>query len=407
MAIQHDIIENLIRFDQMAREDGKKYPLKRFLFNRLEYLLTQTRQMAGISGLRGTGKTVLLRQLSIELDHAFYISADTLPPRTDLFELAELLKSTLGVRYLIIDEIHAILEWQGHLKKITDFTDIRVLFTSSSSLELMEGRYDLSRRLTMQHLPLFSFREYLMFGKSADFPVVSLDEILGHSQDIYRQVYSYEPEFREYSSLRAMPACLESPLPSVVTAIIEKILQKDLLSSAKLSQEDILQIRSVLLFLARAGIEGCSYSSVSRNLGITKYKAQQYIALLLSASLLNLVLPYGANVLPEPKILFTPVLRNILAQGIDADRLTGTMREEFFIHHVLGTGLTVNYLKSLRGQKLPDYIIFHGEKKLIFEIGGAGKGAAQFKGVEGREKVILTQPGVQKGIPLILFGFLW
>ena len=71
MAIQHDIIENLIRFDQMAREDGKKYPLKRFLFNRLEYLLTQTRQMAGISGLRGTGKTVLLRQLSIELDHAF------------------------------------------------------------------------------------------------------------------------------------------------------------------------------------------------------------------------------------------------------------------------------------------------------------------------------------------------
>jgi hypothetical protein len=35
-------------------------------------------------------------------------------------------------------------------------------------------------------------------------------------------------------------------------------------------------MRSVLIFIARAGIEGCSYSSISRNTGITKYKAQQY-----------------------------------------------------------------------------------------------------------------------------------
>jgi len=61
----------------------------------------------------------------------------------------------------------------------------------------------------------------------------------------------------------------------------------------------------------------------------------------------------------------------------------------------------------MRGQKLPDYVVFHHDNKIIFEIGGAGIGASQFKGMESRKKYILNQPGTGKGIPLILFGFLW
>ncbi len=101
------------------------------------------------------------------------------------------------------------------------------------------------------------------------------------------------------------------------------------------------------------------------------------------------------------------VLLRQLANELDPECLTGALREEFFIHHILGANLTVNYLKGLRGQKLPDYLVFHKGKKIIFEIGGAGKGAAQFKGVEEREKYLLTQPGVPERIPLILMGFLW
>lgn len=407
MPVPNDVIEKLIYLDRLGREDGRKYSRKRFLFAHLNYLFSETRQMVGISGLRGTGKTVLLRQMANETGQSFYISADTIAPRTDLFELVVWLEGSLGIRYLIIDEIHALLDWQGQLKKISDFSGMRIMFTSSSSLELSEGRYDLSRRLTLVHLPLFSFREYLLFGKAVDIPVITLDDILLRHKEKYQQVYPYEPEFNEFSNLRALPACLESPLPSVVIAIVDKILQKDILSTAKLSQEDILQIRSVLLFIARAGIEGCSYSSISRNLGITKYKSQQYIALLQLASLIHIILPYGANVLPEPKILFTPSLRVNLAQGMDSDRLTGAIREEFFIHHILGANLTVNYLKSQRGIKLPDYIVFHEGKKIIFEIDGAGKGTSQFKGIAEREKHRLTQPGTIAGIPLILVGFLW
>ncbi|MEI6899774.1 MAG: AAA family ATPase [Bacteroidota bacterium] len=405
--IQDKLIEELINLDRLSKEQAGKYPLKRFLFPHLKYLLTGTRQLVGIAGLRGTGKTILLRQLAIEMNQTFYISADTLPSNTDLFDLSSHLTESFGIKYLMIDEIHGIKDWQSQLKKIFDFLEIRIIFTSSSSLELSEGRYDLSRRLTLQHLPLFSFREYLLFRKKTDLPILTLEEIISDHKKLYQKIYSFEPDFKTYSGIGALPACLDSPLSSIIVSNVDKVLQKDMLTVGKLSQEDIHSIKTVLLFIARAGIEGCSYSSISRNTGITKYKVQQYIGMMESASLLRIVLPYGANVLPEPKIMMVPTLRSNLAQGNDEDRLTGAMREEFFIHHITGANLTVNYLKSLRGQKLPDYVLFFQNRKMIIEIGGAGKRVSQFKGIDEKEKYVLTQPASKNGIPLILFGFLW
>lgn len=405
--IQNKLIEELIRLDRLARGQAKKYPVRRFLFPQLKHLLTGTRQLVGITGLRGAGKTILLRQLATDLDQTFYLSADTLPAGTDLFEMASHFEESMGIKYLMIDEIHALKEWQGQLKKIFDFLGLRIIFTSSSSLELSEGRYDLSRRLTVMHLPLFSFREYLLFGKKAELPVLTVEEIIENHKENYKNLFSFEPDFRTWSEIGALPACLDSPLSSIIESTVEKVIQKDMLTVGKLSQEDLLSIRAVLLFIARAGIEGCSYSSISRNTGISKFKAQQFVRMMEAASLLRIVLPYGANVLPEPKIMLAPTLRPNLAQGSDEDRLTGAIREEFFIHHVAGADLTVNYLKSMRGQKLPDYVLFLKNRKVIVEIGGAGKTTSQFKGIDEKEKLILTQPGAKSGIPLILFGFLW
>jgi len=405
--IHEKLIGELIKLDRLAKIQARKYPDKRFLFPQLKYLLTGTRQLVGIAGLRGTGKTILLRQLATDLDQAFYLSADTLPVATDLFELASYFEESMSIKYLMIDEIHALKEWQGQLKKIFDFLGLRIIFTSSSSLELSEGKYDLSRRLTMRHLPLFSFREYLLFVKKRDLPVLTTEEIIKSHKELYKDLYSFESHFRDWSEIGALPACLDSPLSSIIVATVDKVIQKDMLTVGKLSQEDLLSIRSVLLFIARAGIEGCSYSSISRNTGISKYRVQQFIRMMEAASLLRIILPYGANVLPEPKIMLAPALRANLAQGSDDDRLTGAMREEFFIHHVAGADLTVNYLKSMRGRKLPDYVLFLKDSKVIVEIGGTSKTASQFKGIDEKEKLILSQPGSKSGVPLILFGFLW
>lgn len=43
--LQDKTIEDLIKLDQFAKGQVKKFPLKRFLYPHLKYLLTETKQM--------------------------------------------------------------------------------------------------------------------------------------------------------------------------------------------------------------------------------------------------------------------------------------------------------------------------------------------------------------------------
>jgi len=50
--------------------------------------------------------------------------------------------------------------------------------------------------------------------------------------------------FIQWSLAAALPASLESPLQSVIVSIIDKVIQKDMMTIGKLSQEDVMNIRS-------------------------------------------------------------------------------------------------------------------------------------------------------------------
>ena len=72
------------------------------------------------------------------------------------------------------------------------------------------------------------------------------------------------------------------------------------------------------------------------------------------------------------------------------------------------SGISIQYLKSTTGQKTPDFLIEHQGRKIVFEIGGKGKGRSQFKGVEADQKIILAQ-GIAPShgrVPLEMLGFL-
>jgi hypothetical protein len=71
-------------------------------------------------------------------------------------------------------------------------------------------------------------------------------------------------------------------------------------------------------------------------------------------------------------------------------------------------GYEISYLKSTRGEKTPDYLLDLPSGRMIFEIGGKGKGREQFKGIRGGKPLVLVHaPLPEKGrIPLHLLGFL-
>ncbi len=151
---------DLLEMHRMARAEGGRYEKPRSLL--AELLETEGRHFIGIAGPRGVGKTVLLRQFAQNNENAFYLSADTWRDG-DLFELAKQLKTDLGFSHLLIDEIHYCRGYDEMLKKIYDFLDIRVIFTSSVSLSIYHSSYDLSRRVLLRRLFPFSFREYIFF----------------------------------------------------------------------------------------------------------------------------------------------------------------------------------------------------------------------------------------------------
>jgi len=401
--IAPDAMQDILDKSRKAKESAAAYPKERFAYPAVKRFLSG-RVFVGIAGLRGAGKTVLLRQLASHTPGSAYVSMDALPADVRLYELAEQLHSAHGIGHLFVDEIHAYPEWKADLKKAFDFLDVKIAFTSSSAIEIAESRHDLSRRVAIVNLPPFSFREYLLFKKGVELPVLTLGNILADWKKNYLKVQEYEPLFMEFCTGGALPFSLENPDPQAVGNVIDKIIQRDLPSVSKFDSEDAANTRRMLLFIARSGIEVCSYSSIAKNLGITKYMAQRYVDMLSSAFVLGAILPHGTNLTREPKFLFTLPFRAHLSSGVDEARLKGALREEFFAHHVPG----LLYVKGAKGQKAPDYFVQLGARRLVFEIGGAGKGATQLKGVDEKyEKFVLSSPASDKGIPLVLFGFLY
>lgn len=121
-------------------------------------------RMIGILGTRGVGKTTLLLQkqrelggagrttLYVSLDHPYFFN-------NSLFDLANEFYLN-GGRYLLIDEVHKYGTWSRELKTIYDgFPKLKVVFTSSSALDVFRGEADLSRRVFSYELPGMSFRE--------------------------------------------------------------------------------------------------------------------------------------------------------------------------------------------------------------------------------------------------------
>ena len=396
-------IGRLLELHDLAKTDGARYPRHRFLY--ADLMSDEGKHFTGVIGPRGAGKTVLLKQYALAREDACYISADTLEPDEDAWDVIRTLKEQFGFRTFLMDEVHFLPDATGLLKQLYDFLDARVLFSSSVALAMWASAHDLSRRVRLLELYNFSFREYLMFKHGADLPVCRISELAGQAwmPEHLRAGKSFDDYLFRGGIL---PFSLEEPDPlTFLRGIVEKVIVRDIPSVMKLTLDELDHIRRLLRFVGRSAVDGINYSSLSRNLGITKYKAEQYVDCLEKAFILHRVLPEGTNVLREPKILMAPPCRLLYR---DLDDAVGGLREDFFVEAARQAGIDIGYLKNTRGGKTPDYLLRGVDEKLVIEIGGKGKGRSQFKGIEIDRKLVLAHADTcEKGrIPLFMAGYL-
>jgi len=379
---------------------------KRYLFSKIKV----DEKLLGLKGIRGVGKTTLLLQYLISspltADQKLYVTADH--PyfyQNSLFDLASRFYSASG-QLLLIDEVHKYKNWSRELKLIYDgFPNLKVIFTSSSALDLYRGESDLSRRLITQNLEGLSFREYLMLTQKLELPPFSLEELIANHLEIASSLLSKFqaiPNFKNYLNYGYFPIVNQTAPEGVSTRIfqiINTVLESDLAFAKEYSPSNITKIKKLLGVISVAVPFEPNISKIAEKLGLGRTTVYSFLAHLQDAKVIRMINKpnRGINYLQKPdKIYFE---NTNFAFALQSHPNVGTVRETFFANQVSNAGHTLEL--SPKGDFLIDDI-------WTVEIGGKSKDVEQIKGLENSFLALdELEIGFGRKIPLWLFGFLY
>jgi predicted AAA+ superfamily ATPase len=378
---------------------------QRFLFENISNSKAKT---TGLYGSRGVGKTTLLLQVLKELnyqeDEKLYITCDhPMFYEVSLFDFVDEF-SKFGGEVIVIDEIHKIKDFQTQVKLIYDFLDIKVYFSGSSAVEITNA--DFSRRYSMYHLPILSFREYLELSQNIELPSLSLDEILTNHQNSAnslinnlknKKILKY---FKEFLNVGVYPYYFEDELKYVdrISENINTILYTDLTNVVNIDSSKIESLKKLLLTICVSNPLETSMDKLSALVGISKPTLYKYINYLNRAELLHHIV-YDAKRFKNIKKQDKLYLNNTnLFTALCLSSNIGTLRETFFV--------SMLYKRhKLAYVDCGDFII---DEKVVVELGGKNKDFKQIKDIPDSFVVADDiEIGFGNKIPLYLFGFLY
>lgn len=400
-----------LRETQAILLNNKDTKFKRFLYEKINF---QDR-LIGIVGPRGVGKTTLLLQY-LKLNHdkdeaALYVLADNIFFRQgDLFEFAREFHLKHGGKLLCIDEIHRYENWNQELKNIYDsLPDLKIIFSGSSSLNLIRGKYDLSRRALLYSLPGLSFREYLAFEKDIEIKALKLNDLFAHSYEISKKIAQNKyilKYFNDYLKQGYYPFYKENPelhsYNSRILNTIDKAVYEDIGSFYNLKTQNLIIFKKILHFLCTIPPGEININKLANSLKHNNATISEYLEILKETSLIRF--------LPNNKTGHA-MIRNAVKVFLDNSNIfhalniaighvlkTGTVRELFLLNQLQNAGYIATFTKN------GDFEI---DQKVI-EIGGRSKNFTQIRstrnGYLALDDILI---GERRKIPLYLFGFLY
>ena len=390
---------------EKSRKKLKSVPLefKRFLYRRINY----EQRLISILGARGVGKTTLIQQIGSEWKSktSLYVALDDLFfTDNTLYGLAEDFKK-IGGNLLLLDEVHKYPNWSREIKLIyDDFPEMKVIFTSSSLMDIYHAESDLSRRASSHLLPEMSFRECLEFQYAIEFSALSLEDIVNHHEDITLNLLEQFKPFKYFTSYLRHGSYPyyegdEYDYHQKLRNTINLVLDVDVPAIQRIDYESIAKFKRLLYILAANVPYTPNISKLSDRVKLHRNALVLALQLLGKAELIHSLYKQSRSIsqLNKPDKIFLNNLNLNYALG-NNNPDTGNLRETFFVSQ-----LSVDHKIALPGKG--DFIV---DDKYIFEVGGKYK----------TKKQILNQPdafvvkdnleiGVLNNIPLWLFGFLY
>lgn len=366
----------------------------RYLYNDVNW----NARMVAITGARGVGKsTMVLQYVKTQISDCkvLYISADhTFFTTHTLVEVADGFSKEAG-SLLVIDEVHKYPDWSRELKQIYDtHPDMKVIFTGSSVLDIIDGVADLSRRVLHYTMYGLSFREYLGLFHHISVPKYSLEEILDGKAHIEGMLHPL-PAFREYLSEGYYPFAIEGDFPLRMQNVITKTIESDIAQYAGLRATTAKKLKKMLAVISGLAPYKPNADNLALEIGISRNSVQDYLSLLERAQLIGQLRDDTGGIRGLGKVekvyIDNPSLMRVLSGG-KTD--VGNMRETFFYNQMRVKNDVISSRQS-------DFKI----EKYTFEVGGRKKGKKQIEDIPDsfivKDDIEFAQGNV---IPLWAFG---
>ena len=360
-------------------------------------------QLIGIRGARGVGKTTLLLQyikLHLPSDHTvLYVSLDNIWfTGNRLYNLADDFVKN-GGKYLFLDEVHKYPGWSQEIKNIyDDYPELKVVFTGSSLLEILNAKADLSRRAIVYEIQGFSFREYLNRNLNLHIPVCSMEEILDHHMTLAQSITSgikVLKHFNDYLKNGYFPYFMDNPNFYVNTLLknINLALEIDVPYINQIELKYLSKLRKLLHIIASETPFTPNVSKLANSVETSRATIMNYLKYLKNARLIQLLYSNGDDdQMKKPDKVYMHITNLLYAiSPNNTDNLN--LRQTFFYNQV-------GYNHRLKSSPKGDFCV---NGKYHFVVGGRKIEATN--DVYAASDVI--EIGEDKKIPLWLFGFLY
>lgn len=355
----------------------------------------------GLVGPRGVGKSTMLLQYikkNLDLNDTLYVSADYLYFASHtLVDLADRFYK-MGGKHLFIDEIHKYEGWSTEIKQIYDsYSDLQLIISGSSILEITKGMADLSRRVPIYEMQGLSFREYLHLFHGIRMDVVSMENLLNHEYAIPGVEHPL-PLFHDYLRRGYYPFGRDVAYDMELMQVVAQTMESDIPLYLNTNVSVGRKLKQLLMVVS----ESVPFKPVMQKLadvtGINRNYIQDYLTYMERAGMIAQLRDAVGGIRGLGKTEKVYLDNTNLIYVLSPKRSDiGNVRETFFMNQMRVVG-------DVKCSPVSDFMM----DGMTFEIGGRKKGQKQISEVkDGYVVKDDIETGYANVIPLWAFGLMY